>query len=666
MSYTNKYNSKTYFQDPQWVKRRKERDGNFSIKQMQDHSDSSSKKYFTPRPSIIAQRDDNSVSRLSWKQCTPTIAQRDDNSVSTRLSWKQCPSTTSERDDNSVSGLSWKQRTSTTAKRDDNFVSRLSWTQQPSIVSKRDDGLSAKWSCTQRPSIVSQRNSRQQKGPQPPCFQKANPPSTIFASLKDMDFMDASTLSDDVCSVLSFESSNSVFNENLISTKTTTSLTKLPLHNPRSSTSAHQGLNKIEHRTSQKSFITKNRNGICVSKTEVVTKGKMSGMTLMDALNRRRNIVDADNNVKENLQRPFKSVKRELWGLNTSEGTKHSVRNLKAKRFEPHNRSQGVHDFMLARNQLKKVQSVAIESPHVQPQARAETSSRVSTTSTKNSVKCGGKQKSTTAEEKIAKRNDHIKLFQNSSNASFTTLSTICSQSKSSFSNSSIPTTNTSVVEEEHKNDSENQNEKVVADLSKYNRMLRVGIPTGAVKNAMKKDGVDPSIMVWDNESLAKSVRTIENNEQTKLNNSNSTNNRSESNVSSKISVNEKTFNLSNNLNSDDKTNTEKYSKMLKMGVPLGAIHNAMKRDGIDPSKISVGGNKSPIISLTDMKRPRDRYRRTRVHWDTLKQSQLSDKSIWFAIKEDKDIGKDCCIHGIYFYFLFHDTKYLTHEHYNL
>jgi hypothetical protein len=82
--------------------------------------------------------------------------------------------------------------------------------------------------------------------------------------------------------------------------------------------------------------------------------------------------------------------------------------------------------------------------------------------------------------------------------------------------------------------------------------MMKLGLPVGAARNAMQRDGKDPSIMDLDPNKSLKS--------QTK-------NEVIDTGVAMK----------------DDPEYT-KYFKMLTMGLPMGAVKNALQRDGKDPS----------------------------------------------------------------------------------
>ena len=84
----------------------------------------------------------------------------------------------------------------------------------------------------------------------------------------------------------------------------------------------------------------------------------------------------------------------------------------------------------------------------------------------------------------------------------------------------------------------------------------------------------------------------------------------------------------------------QKYFKMLKMGLPMGAVKNAMKRDGVDPT-IMDGDHNSPASSTTKQSlksepKPKDKFRRTRLHWDTLRK--VRSTSVWAMVNEDPDV----------------------------
>ena len=86
---------------------------------------------------------------------------------------------------------------------------------------------------------------------------------------------------------------------------------------------------------------------------------------------------------------------------------------------------------------------------------------------------------------------------------------------------------------------------------------------------------------------------------------------------------------------------TSKYSKMLTMGIPVGAVKNCMIRDGVSPSRIfgtQAKGEATHVPRNTVEKAKRDPYRRTRLHWNEIEI--FSDESIWQQIKVDNEMGK--------------------------
>lgn len=97
----------------------------------------------------------------------------------------------------------------------------------------------------------------------------------------------------------------------------------------------------------------------------------------------------------------------------------------------------------------------------------------------------------------------------------------------------------------------------------KYFRMRRMGLPDGAIRNAMRRDGVEDSILEMD---LERSL-----------------------NSQTKVSMEPE----EDGLPLKDDPAFQKYFKMQKMGLPDGAIRNAMERDGVDSSIIDLDPNKS-------------------------------------------------------------------------
>jgi len=87
-----------------------------------------------------------------------------------------------------------------------------------------------------------------------------------------------------------------------------------------------------------------------------------------------------------------------------------------------------------------------------------------------------------------------------------------------------------------------------------------------------------------------------------------------------------------------------KYFKMLKLGLPKGAVKNAMARDGLDPNIMDMDPN-APIPSSDDAtpnatsakKRQKDTHRRTRLHWDT-RGIPVNSNSVWAMVEEDEEL----------------------------
>ena len=108
---------------------------------------------------------------------------------------------------------------------------------------------------------------------------------------------------------------------------------------------------------------------------------------------------------------------------------------------------------------------------------------------------------------------------------------------------------------------------------AKYWKMLKVGLPLGAVMNACERDSVDPTVMELDpNKSLASQRKEKED-------------------KAKAGEEEEETADTSPPLK-DDPT-YGKYFKMLKVGLPVGAVKNALARDGLDQGIIDLDPEKS-------------------------------------------------------------------------
>lgn len=88
-----------------------------------------------------------------------------------------------------------------------------------------------------------------------------------------------------------------------------------------------------------------------------------------------------------------------------------------------------------------------------------------------------------------------------------------------------------------------------------------------------------------------------------------------------------------------------KYFKMLKLGLPLGAVKNAMERDGLDAT-VMDGDHNAPVnskggsIANSAKKREKDTHRRTRLHWDTLEDTEVNSNSVWAMMEEDAELNQ--------------------------
>jgi hypothetical protein len=149
-------------------------------------------------------------------------------------------------------------------------------------------------------------------------------------------------------------------------------------------------------------------------------------------------------------------------------------------------------------------------------------------------------------------------------------------------------------------------------------------LPIDAVKNALQRDGLDPSIMDLD---ATKSLS---------------------SQLNAKKDVVEQPY-KSRKMNDkspplkDDKTYS-KYFRMLNMGLSMGAVKNAVTRDGLDPSIM----DKDPEKSLEDQNAttsksegaekkakepPKPTVKRKKIFWSPIEESKIDDNSLWSMIK---------------------------------
>jgi hypothetical protein len=84
----------------------------------------------------------------------------------------------------------------------------------------------------------------------------------------------------------------------------------------------------------------------------------------------------------------------------------------------------------------------------------------------------------------------------------------------------------------------------------------------------------------------------------------------------------------------------KKYFTMLKMGLPLGAVRNAVTRDGKDASVMDLDPNKSLEFQLqssgkklpTSAKKKK-RVRRKKIYWTPIDPGQVKEDSLWSIVR---------------------------------
>jgi len=153
-------------------------------------------------------------------------------------------------------------------------------------------------------------------------------------------------------------------------------------------------------------------------------------------------------------------------------------------------------------------------------------------------------------------------------------------------------------------------------EYEKYFKMIAMGLPVDAVKNALMRDGKDPGVLDLD---PSKSVQ----------------------------------FQLGKNGQKDtgiplkDDPEYTKYFKMLGMGLPLGAVKNALERDGKDPSVLDLDPEKSVAYQLKESaaskKSPtkkKKRVRRKKIYWNPIDPGKLKENSMWHIVRDVVNMNK--------------------------
>ena len=148
---------------------------------------------------------------------------------------------------------------------------------------------------------------------------------------------------------------------------------------------------------------------------------------------------------------------------------------------------------------------------------------------------------------------------------------------------------------------------------NKYFRMLAKDLPVGAVRNALQRDGLDPSVLDLDpNKSFA-----------------------SQSHVG--------VVAPDSGIPLRDDPDWKKYFTMLQMGLPLGAVKNAVTRDGKDPAVLDLDPNKSIEVQLSSnrvkavsaslLNKKKKRVRRKKIYWTPIEPAQIKEDSLWSLVR---------------------------------
>ena len=142
--------------------------------------------------------------------------------------------------------------------------------------------------------------------------------------------------------------------------------------------------------------------------------------------------------------------------------------------------------------------------------------------------------------------------------------------------------------------------------FEKYFKMLKMQLPIGAVKQRMAMDGLDPNILDLDHNKSLESQQNLKKREAEQ-----------ESGIPLK-----------------DDPKFEKYFKMLKMHMPIGAVKQRMAMDGLDPNILDLDHNKSlesqqkpKTKTVTTKPLEKNKRRHTRLHWTAIED--VKDTSLW-------------------------------------
>jgi hypothetical protein len=150
-------------------------------------------------------------------------------------------------------------------------------------------------------------------------------------------------------------------------------------------------------------------------------------------------------------------------------------------------------------------------------------------------------------------------------------------------------------------------------EYSKYFKMLAMKLPMGAVKNALARDGKDPSIMDLDPNKSVKSQLGDQGEEK------------------------------DTGIPLKDDPEFVKYFKMEKMGLPRDAVKNALVRDGKDPEIMDFDPNKSVAFQMKQKKtevvgkkstKKKRKVRRKKIYWNPIDPGKIKEDSMWNIVRD--------------------------------
>ena len=140
-------------------------------------------------------------------------------------------------------------------------------------------------------------------------------------------------------------------------------------------------------------------------------------------------------------------------------------------------------------------------------------------------------------------------------------------------------------------------------------------IAVGAVKNALSRDGLDPGIMDLDRERSLNSQQGGGDDEKEE-----------EADTGPALK--------------DDPVYA-KYFKMLKVGLPIGAVKNACTRDNVDPSimdydperPLKSQQGKSTSAASAKKKEKKPKVRRKKLYWTPIDEKKIEKDSLWSIVR---------------------------------